>query len=271
MERIGLIAGNGRLPFLFATEARRRGLEVIALAHVGETAPTLENQVSALTWVRVGQLRKMVRFFRSKGVTKAVMAGGIGRVQALAEARPDLGALKVLSRLRSFRDDALLRAVAEYFEQAGIEIVAPTHFLERVLAQAGHLAGPVLNAAQAADVELGLEVAEALGRADVGQTVVLKGGQVLALEAVEGTDAAIRRGAQLGGTGAVVVKLCKTGQDERFDLPTVGPQTLEVMHEVSARVLAVEAERSILLDAEELFARAGRYGISVTAVSRPKA
>lgn len=266
MERIGLIAGNGQLPFLFAREARARGMEVIAVAHRGETDPALEAEVTAFTWVRLGQVGKIVRTFQKAEVARAAMAGGIGRVRALKEARPDLGAVRIISRLRNFRDDALLRAVAEHFEAHGVTIVAPTDYLTQVLCPAGHLAGPRLHPAQEQDVALGVEVASLLGQADVGQTVVVRGGHVLALEAVEGTDETIRRGGRLGGKGAVVVKRCKPGQDLRFDLPAAGPRTLEVMEEVGAKVLALEAGRTVLLDAPALFSRAEAEGISVVGV-----
>jgi len=266
MARIGLIAGNGRLPFLYAQAAREQGHQVVAVAHRGETDPSLPTQVDACVWVRVGQVDRILRAFRNEGVAQAVMAGGIGRVRALTEVRPDLGALRIISRLRSFRDDALLRAVARYFEEAGVTIVAPTALLPRLLAREGHLAGPRLSAAQEQDVRLGMEVARALGQADVGQTVVVKGGHVLALEAVEGTDETLRRGAALGGKGGTVVKMAKPQQDERFDLPAVGPRTLAVMREVGLRVLAVEAGRTLLLDAPDLFAQAEQHGISVVSV-----
>lgn len=266
--RIGLIAGNGRFPLLFAEAAKKQGLEVVAVAHRGETEPSLEAAVHAFEWVRVGQVNQIVSAFRRHGVVEAVMAGGFGRMKAFAEARPDLGALKIVSRLRSFRDDALLRAVATYFEEAQIRIVAPTAYIPQVLAPEGHLAGPKLSAEQSRDVQLGVEVASLLGKADVGQTVVVRGGHVLALEAVEGTDETIRRAGRLGGAGAVVVKLCKPGQDERFDLPAVGLRTLEVMQEDGARALAVEAGRSVLLDGQELFAAAARRSITIVGVPR---
>lgn len=266
MERIGLIAGNGRLPFLFASAARAQGLEVVAVAHRGEADPALASEVAALTWVRLGQVDRILRAFRDAGVTRAAMAGGIGRVRAFTEARPDLGAVRILSRLRSVRDDALLRAVADYFESHGVTIVAPTDWLAQALCPAGHLAGPTLNAVQEKDVALGREVATLLGQADVGQTVVVRQGHVLALEAVEGTDEAIRRGAKYGGTGAVVVKRCKPGQDLRFDLPAVGPRTLDVMKEVGATVLALEVGKTVLLDAPELFRKADTTGISLVGV-----
>ncbi|MBZ4407367.1 UDP-2,3-diacylglucosamine diphosphatase LpxI [Myxococcus sp. XM-1-1-1] len=264
--RIGLIAGNGQLPLLFARAARARGLEVVAVAHKGETNPALASEVGSLTWVRVGQVNRIQKAFVAAGVKQAAMAGGIGRVKALSEARPDLGAVRIISRLRSFRDDALLRAVAADFESRGITIIAPTDFLGEVLCPEGHLAGPELSSTQQQDVALGREVAALLGQADVGQTVVVHQGHVLALEAVEGTDEAIRRGGKLGGAGAVVVKRCKPQQDLRFDLPAAGPRTLEVMKEVGARVLALEAGRTVLLDAPELFANARAAGITLVGV-----
>ncbi len=266
-RRIGLIAGGGRLPHLFASAARERGVSVVAVAHSGETDRSLEGQVDSITWVRVGQLDRMVRFFRAAQIDRAVMLGGIGRARAFRDARPDLGAIRVALRLRSFRDDGLLRAVAGYFEEHGIAIAPQTEFFSDLLAQRGHLAGPPLGAAQEKDVALGLEVAQLLGRADVGQTVVVKDGHVLALEAAEGTDETIRRGCRISGAGAVVVKLCKPGQDERFDLPAVGPTTLEVMGECHARVLAIEAGKTLLVDAAALLADAERAGISVLGVA----
>ncbi|XXF80551.1 UDP-2,3-diacylglucosamine diphosphatase LpxI [Myxococcaceae bacterium GXIMD 01537] len=266
MERIGLIAGNGRLPFLFARAARERGLEVVAVAHRGEADEALASEVASLTWVRLGQVDRILKAFRAGGVSRAAMAGGIGRVRAFTEVRPDLGALRILSRVRRFGDDALLRAIASYFEEHGVTIVAPTDYLAEVLCPEGHLAGPRLAPEQERDVALGREVATLLGQADVGQTVVLREGHVLALEAVEGTDETVLRGGRLGGKGAVVVKRCKPGQDLRFDLPAVGPRTLDVMAEVGARVLALEAGRTVLLDAPALFAGAEARGISVVGV-----
>ncbi len=265
MDAIGLIAGGGKLPGLFAQAAKAQGLSVHAVAHLGETDPSLEKSVDSLSWVHVGQAGHLLDALKKKGVTKAVMAGGIGRVRSLTQARADLGALKVLARLRTLRDDELLRAVARYFEENGVEIVAATDYVKTVLVQPGQLAGPPLTEAQKRDVELGCAVAARLGEADVGQTVVVKGGVVLAVEAVEGTDEAIRRGGKLGGAGAVVVKRAKPGQDERFDLPAVGPVTLEVMREVGAAVLAFEAQKTIVLDASLVFDWASRLKIAVVA------
>ncbi|MCA3014089.1 MAG: UDP-2,3-diacylglucosamine diphosphatase LpxI [Myxococcaceae bacterium] len=261
--KIGLIAGSGRFPVLFAQAARARGLAVHAVAHELEADPTLTLSVDSLDWVKVGQLDGIRAVLARHGVTRAVMAGGIGRIRSFTQARPDLGALRVVASLRSMRDDEVLRAVADAFERQGITIVAPTAFVPEVLAGRGLLAGPPPSAAQERDAAIGAEVAEALGRVDVGQTVMVKDGAVLAVEAVEGTDEAIRRGGRYGGRGAVVVKRAKPGQDLRFDLPAVGPQTIEVMREVGAAVLVVEAGKTVLLDRESLFKWAGRLRISV--------
>jgi len=269
--RIGLIAGNGALPRLFARAARAKGLRVVAVGHAGETDPELASEVERLDWVRVGQVARIERLFREQGVSEAVLAGGFSRMRAVQQMRPDLGLFRIAARLRSFRDDALLRAAADEFESAGIRIVAPTELLREILAPEGHLAGPPLDAAQERDVSLGEEVVTLLGRADVGQTVVVKNGHVLALEAVEGTDACIRRGAELGGPGVVVVKRSKPGQDERFDLPAVGPGTLEVLRSVGGRVLALEAGKTLLLEGDRPLALANEAGISLLARARAQA
>jgi DUF1009 family protein len=266
--RIGLIAGNGRLPFLFASAAKEQGLSVIAVGHQGDTDVALESAVDELAWVRVGQVRRIAQIFRGAGVNRAVMAGGIGKLRAFTEARPDLGALQIVAKLKSFRDDALLRAIAQYFEENGVEIAAPSEFLGRLLAPVGLLAGRPLEKGHERDIGLGIEVAALLGKADVGQTVVVRKGNVVALEAAEGTDETILRGGKLAGPGAVVVKLCKPGQDERFDLPAVGLKTLEVMREAGASVLAVEANRTFLLDTPELLAKAEKQGVTVVGVAR---
>ncbi len=263
MKAIGLIAGNGRLPFLFAHAAQALGFEVHAVAFEGEADDSLGSAVDSLSWVKVGQADGIVRALTQRKVSQAVMAGGIGRIRSLTQARPDLGMWKIVAGLRSLRDDELLRAAARYFEAHGIQIVAPTDYVKSIVARAGHLAGPELTAAQQRDVDLGREVAAALGRADVGQTVVVKEGVVLAVEAVEGTDECLRRAGKYGGPGAVVIKRCKPHQDLRFDLPAAGPVTLEVMREIGARVLAVEAEKTILLDTQLLFADAAKLSLSV--------
>lgn len=263
MSAIGLIAGSGRFPTLFARAAKAKGFTVHAVAHELEADPSLFHEVASLDWVKVGQVDGIVKPFKKHGVSQAVMAGGIGRIRSFTQARPDVGAFRIAASLESMRDDAILRAVAQYFERQGITIIAPTALVPEFLAGRGHLAGPKPTDAQLNDARIGKEVAEALGRADVGQTVVVRDGAVLAVEAVEGTDEAIRRAGVYGGKGAVVVKRAKPGQDTRFDLPAIGPVTLEVMREAGASVLAIEAGSTVVIDREQLFKWAERMSISI--------
>lgn len=263
MKAVGLIAGNGAFPALFARGARKAGLRVVAAAHRDETDPALAAEVDELFWVRVGQIGKIAREFKARGVDEAAFAGGIGKLKAFGSARPDLSMMRALARLRHFNDDALLRSIARSFEEDGVRIVASTVYLSEVLAPVGALTRRAPSESEERDIALGWEVAESLGRADVGQTVVTKGGNVIAVEAAEGTDACIRRAGELAGPGVVVVKRCKPRQDERFDLPAVGPRTVEVLAQARGAVLAVEAGKAVVLEAERLVRSAERAGIAV--------
>jgi UDP-2,3-diacylglucosamine hydrolase len=266
-EVIGLIAGNGRFPLIFAESAKREGVRVVAVAHRGETDAAIDRVADSVTWVRVGELGKMIRAFRRAGVRRAVMAGGLSKGAVFRGGRPDVRGALFLARLRNFRDDVLLRAVAGEFESDGIEIVPSTTFLSTLVAQEGVLGRSVPKRREWADVAYGFRVAKEVGRFDVGQSVVVRGGVALAIEGMEGTDACIRRGGELGHGGAVVVKVAKPGQDLRFDVPAVGPRTIATMAEVKARVLALEADHTILLDRATLLADADRAGVAVVGVN----
>lgn len=263
MERIGLIAGNGTFPLLFAREARARGVEVVAVAHRGETLPELDRELTRVTWIRVGQVGRMIRTFKRGGVSRVVMCGGINKVKSLAALRPDLRGMRLLARVGSKGDDAILRGLAEEMARCGIEIVPSTIFLERIVVGLGPIAGPPIDDLIRADIALGARVLKATGQLDVGQGVVVEAGVVLAIEAIEGTDAAVRRAADLGRGGAVVVKASKSGQDMRFDVPAIGPRTIENMAACGARALAVEAGGTIILADDEVKMLAERHGISV--------
>ena len=267
METIGLIAGNGRFPLIFAETAKHEGVRVLAVAHRGETDESLDSVADAVTWVRVGELGKMIRAFRDAGVRRAVMAGGLSKAGVFRGGRPDLRGALFLARLPSFRDDALLRAIAAEFEKDGIAIVPSTTFLASIVAHEGILGRHAPKRREWPDVAYGFRVAKEVGRFDVGQTIVVRGGVALAIEGLEGTDACIRRGAELGHGGVVVVKVSKPGQDLRFDVPAVGPRTIEVMSDTKARVLALEAERTILLDRTALLSAADGAGIALVGVS----
>jgi len=260
---IGLIAGSGRFPIIFAENARRLGYTVSAVAHIGETAPELEAHVEHIHWIKIGQFNKLIRALKGDGVRQAVMLGGIRKTHVFTTVRPDLRALALASRLRRWKDDDILREIAAELEREGIQIRESTFGLRGILVEDGLLTKRGPTKKEWEDVRYGWEVAREIGRLDIGQCVVIKDRVVVAVEAVEGTDEAIRRGGTLAGNGAVVVKRSKPQQDLRFDLPAVGPATIEAMASVKASVLAVEAGRSILLDREEMGRQAERARIAI--------
>ncbi len=267
MQPVGLIAGSGSFPLRFAESARAAGHRVIACAHVGETERAIEGLADEVTWVHVGQFGKMVKAFRAAGVAEAAMAGGITKVRVFGGLRPDLLALKYAAKVTSWNDDGLLRFVAGMFESEGIRIIDSTRFCPDIFARKGPYTRRRPDEAQRADVALGLQVARALGALDVGQMVCVKGGSVVAVEAVEGTDRCLRRAGELAGKGVVVVKTAKPQQDMRFDVPCIGPGTIDVAREIGAVVIAVEAGRTLLLDEEETVRRAEKAGIALVGVA----
>jgi DUF1009 family protein len=262
-ENIGLIAGKGKFPLLFAQAARSHGVEVVAAAHRGETDPGLASLVKELHWVYVGQLGKIIRIFKEAGVHRAVMAGGISRGRLFREFRPDLRALSVVRRAGAGKDDRLLRAVAEELETEGITIAPSTLFLDDLLAPSGQISRRAPSPEELEDMEFGVRVAREIGALDIGQCVVVRRQVVVALEAIEGTDETIRRGGKLAGPGAVVVKVSKPEQDLRFDVPAVGLDTIAAMKEVKAAVLAVEAGKTLIFERPEMLQAAAQAKIAV--------
>lgn len=263
---LGLIAGNGVFPRLVARGAREAGVEVVACAHVGETEPEIEGEVASCTWVRVGELGKIIRTLKGAGCERAVMAGGITKARLFGGFRPDLRGAAFLARMRTLYDDKLLRGVAAELESEGIRVIPSTEYLPRLVPKPGVLTRRGPRSRERADVAFGVEVAKTIGVHEIGQTVVVKDGLVLAVEAVEGTDAAIRRGGELARKGAVVVKVSKPQQDLRFDVPAVGPETIRLMAEVGATVLALEAGKTVILEREATIEAAQAAGIVVLAV-----
>ena len=223
----------------------------------------MESEVDAFLWIKVGQVGAAIAFLKEQGVSKVVMAGGISRVKAFRDVKLDARGALLLARIRSTKDDKIMRGVAEELSLEGMEVVHSTAFLTDAIVQPGLVAGSPLSEEQISDVELGRELIKAMTGYHVGQLVVIKNGVVVAVEAVEGSDDAIRRGGQLGGTDTVVVKCAKPDQDMRFDVPMVGKKTIEVMNEVGAKVLAVEAGRSIVVDKENVLKLAAEMGISI--------
>ena len=264
-RKIGLIAGNGQFPLIFAENAKRMGLFVVAVAHTGETEPELSEKVDEILWIRVGQIGKLIAYFKKAGVSDAVMAGGIRKTR-IFEMRPDLRALSILARIKEKKDDALLRALASELEQEKICIKESTLYLSTLLAEEGELTRR-LTKGEKEDIEWGWPLAKNIGALDIGQCIVVRDGVILAVEAIEGTDAAIRRGGSLGKEKAVVIKICKPQQDFRFDIPTVGPGTIRAMVEVKASVLVVEAGKTLFLEKEQLLQEARAAGIAIVGCS----
>lgn len=252
-DTVGMIAGNGLYPGTFARAARAAGVsQLVAAAFVDETDPVLGDLVDRMEWMRVGQLGKMVKFFKSHGVSQAVMVGQIAP-KNLFDLRPDLRLLKMLSRVKERNAESLFAGIAGELEADGIVLLPATTYLEELLPGPGHVCGPALSARQEEDAAYGFRIAKEVSRLDIGQTVVVKKGTVLAVEAFEGTNEAIQRGGGLGRGEAMMVKVSKPKQDFRFDVPVVGPATIETAAASGVSAIVVEAGCTLLLGKEEIF------------------
>jgi DUF1009 family protein len=260
---IGLIAGGGQFPLMVAEAARKQGLHVVAAAHLGETEPSLSEQVDDIVWIKLGQLGRLIKTLKKKGVNKALMAGSIGKRRMFENIRPDMRGLAVMSKLAIFHDDDILRAVARELAEEGIEIVSAASYVPGLVAPPGCLTKRRPRKTEKEDIDFGWEVAKELGRLDIGQCVVVRRKTVLALEAIDGTDETILRGGRLAREKAVVIKVSKPAQDLRFDLPSVGLETISVMSRVKASVLAVEAGKTLIFDKSEVIKYADGVGISI--------
>jgi DUF1009 family protein len=263
IEKVGLIAGSGKFPLMVADSAKQRGIEVIAVAHKGETAPELAEKVDEITWIRLGQFGHLVSAFKSRGVRYVLMAGAIAKTTMFSDVRPDLKGLAVLGKLLIFHDDDILRSVARELEKEGIAVVSSTTYLPELLAPYGCLTRRRPKKEELEDIEFGWMVAKEMGRLDIGHCVVVRRKTVLAVEAIEGTNKTILRGGGLAKERAVVVKVCKPSQDLRFDLPAVGLDTVKVMKTVNASVLAIEAGKTLIFDREEMIGLADTRGIAI--------
>jgi DUF1009 family protein len=265
VSTIGLIAGGGRFPLLFAESARRAGHRVVAAAHVNQTDPALEELVDRCTWVKLGEFGKVIDALQ--GADRSVMLGGVTKARFFRDAWLDAVGVKMLAGVAVRSDDNLLRAIARLLDERGLPVVDATPFLADRLAPEGVLGRHRPTEEEWADARYGLELARGIGRLDLGQTVVVKDRVGVAVEALEGTDACIRRGGELAKEGAVVVKAVKPNQDRRFDLPAVGPDTIVVMREAKARVLAVEAGATLVMDRDEMVRLADKARIAVVGIS----
>ncbi len=268
MKRIGLIAGSGQFPLIFIETAKKHGYAVYVAAHLKETDPVVEKNAEAVEWVHLGQIKRLIRFFKDHQVMEAVMLGAIKKTRMFRDVRPDTKALALIAGMRHTHDDGILRAFAGALEKEGIAIRPSTMLLPEILARPGCWTRRKPTDEEMADAKLGWGIAMEIGRLDIGQCIVVGGGSVLAVEAIDGTDATIQRGGRLGQGKAVVVKVCKPNQDVRFDIPAIGVKTIETMHQADATMLVVEAGRAVVFDREEMINLADRYGIAIMAVEK---
>ncbi len=266
MEKIGLIAGFGKLPIAFAKAAARKNISVVAVGIVGEANPELEKYVDSFYWISVGKLDDIIKTFTNEKIKEVVMAGAITKTVMFTGIEVDDRVMRILSSLEDRNDDSLLVAVANEIEREGIAVKDSTTYLGCLLPDEGCLTARQPTESEMADIRFGMKMAKCIGELNIGQTVVVKDLVVLAVEAIEGTDEAIRRGATLGGEGVVVAKVTKPKQDLRFDLPAVGVTTITIMAEVGASVLAVEAGKTIILEMEKVVDLANSSGISIVAM-----
>lgn len=265
-ESIALIAGNGVYPEMFITAARKAGVErLIVAGFVNETKPELAETAEAMEWFRVGQLSKMIAFFKREGIKHAVMAGQIAP-KNLFDLRPDLRTLIMMAKLKQRNAETLFGGIADELKKDGIELLPATTFLEDYMPGAGHVAGPNPKKRRWEDAQYGFSIAKASSKLDIGQTVVVKKGTVLAVEAFEGTNEAIKRGGALGKGEATMVKVSKPNQDMRFDVPVVGPDTITTAAGAGVDVIAVEAGMTLILDQSEVFRRCVEMKVSLLAL-----
>jgi DUF1009 family protein len=265
---LGLIAGNGRFPFLVLEAARGAGYGVTVIALKEEAFPDLESvaarpPAAALHWVSLGHLGKWLSILRAAGATQAVMAGQVKHTKLFSDIVPDLTALNVLRKLKARNTDAIIAAVADFLAENGIELVDSTAFLTPLLAREGVLTDRAPSEDEKIDLAFGYQIADTIAGLDIGQTIAVKSAAIVAVEAMEGTDMVIARAGQLAGSGVRIIKVAKPNQDMRFDVPVVGVSTIEAMKSAAATVLSVDAGRTLMIDGEAIFRAANAAGITI--------
>ncbi len=268
MEKsLGIIAGSGDLPFAVVRGARQAGVSrVVAVAFHGQTSPDLGRLVDEMNWIHVGQLGKLIKTFQRAGVTEAIMAGRLEPRLVISKLRLDVRMLALAAKVRDRRADTVLRAIAGEMEKDGIRLISSTAYLGPLMAAEGCMTGKRPRPELAEDISFGWGIAREIARLDIGQTVVVRKRAVVAVEAMEGTDETIRRAASLCPRGMVVVKVSRPAQDVRFDVPVVGMRTIDLLSGCRASALALEAEKTILLEKDAMLRKAERAGIAVVGI-----
>ena len=264
-NRIGLIAGNGRFPILFAQEAKKQGADVVAIAIKEETQKELEKHVGKIYWLGVGELSKLSQILLQEKLTAVVMAGQVKHKRIFDDVKIDQEMQKLLGSLKDKKTDSLIGAIAKKLEASGVKLLDSTTFLSDYLPEKGLLTGHSLGQKILDDIDFGRGIAKSIAGLDIGQTVVVKDRAILAVESIEGTDEAIKRGAKYGKDGIVVVKVSKPDQDMRFDIPIIGPETVKLLKEVKAACLSIEAKKTLIIDREETMHLANEAGIGIIA------
>ena len=268
MKKIGLIAGVGRLPVEFARAARGMGVHVIGIAVLPEVDPELAGIANSYEYINIAKLDRIFKVFKREKVTEITLLGKINKELVYAHRElPDFRVLKIFARLKNFSDDTLTLALVEELAAEGITVLDQTELLRPLMPAPGVLSKRAPTAQEIADMRFGLAMAKQIGGLDIGQTVVVKNRAIMAVEAIEGTDACIRRGGQLGRGGVTVAKSAKPQQDMRFDVPGIGPDTIDSMIQAGAVALVIEAGRTLVVDREKMVEKADQHGISIVAMS----
>lgn len=265
---LGLVAGNGSFPLEFAQRARSLGLRLVVIALKGEADPRLKEFAEVLEWISVGQLGKLVKILKRNNVAQVAFLGGVTRVDFVGGFRIDWVGLKMLSRLRHFNDDSMLRGIIRVIEDGGVQVIAPHALLSESVPARGAITPRGVTEAERADALIGWEAARTIGTLDIGQSVVVRNKTVVAVEAVEGTAETIKRAGNVRGPSGVLIKLAKTHQDLRVDLPAVGVKTLEQMKESNLSLLVIEAGKCLILEPQRFLEHALQLGISVIAAEQ---
>ena len=267
LSKYGLIAGNGKFPFLVLEAARSQGIDMVVAAIKEETFPEIEQHAKTVHWMSLGQLGKLIKTFKSAGVNHAIMAGQVKHKQIFSSIVPDPKMIQLLASLVTKNTDSLIGGVAKMLEEEGIHLIDSTLFLRPLLPDPGVLTRRSPSEEEKRDLDYGYSVARELGRLDLGQSVAVSDGACVALEAMEGTDAVMERAALLAnGRPLRVVKLAKPNQDLRFDVPVIGPATVRLMVRLKVSALAIEARKTLMIDREDLIREADASGLAIIAV-----
>lgn len=262
---LGIIAGNGAYPRLVTNSARKAGVKkIVAIAFDSETDSALAQYVDEIEWLRVGQLSRLLNFFRERQVHHAIMAGQIAP-KNLFDLRLDWKALLLLAKMKQRNAETIFTGIADELAKADVDLLPATTFLEDYLAPSGLIAGPKLSRRENRDVDFGWKIAKEIAQLNIGQTIIVRNGTVLAVEGFDGTNETIRRGGKLAGKGAVMIKVAKHDQDMRFDVPVIGSETIKIANEAQVRVIAIEADRTLFLEKEKVVAAANDASISILA------